>query len=187
MSKDMVYEDVPILSRRLGDHVIAGQNNATILLGRDRLGPVDSGHGSQSGAGALHLMVGRVSQDPDIQNDAATVYLSAKTDPDEQASTGMGQVQRERSGIIMRADCVRIAPRTDFKLSVGKAYMTITADGKVVIDGDIQLGEGAAQRIIRGEAFARVWKTHTHPTPMGLSGTPMELPDDVFSPENKVS
>lgn len=191
MSKDMVYESVPSLTRRQGDHLIAGQNNATILLGRDRVGPVDTGYGSRAsggaGSGAIHLSVGRKSQDPSIKDDSATIYLSAKTDPDLQADTqSVGKAVTEQSGIVMRGDCLRISARSDFKLSVGKAYMTIGSDGKIVIDGDVQLGHGAAERIIRGEQFAAIWATHTHPTPSGLSGPPQKLPDSVFSPRNKV-
>lgn len=192
MSRDMVYEEIPHVSRRAGDNLVAGQNNATILLGRDRKGSVDSGYGSRGndggkGAGAMHLIVGRNGEDPSIADDAATVYLSAKTDPDEQAATTeVGSAVKEKSAIVMRADCVRIVPRDDFKLSVGKAYMMMTSDGKIVIDGDIQLGKGAADRIIRGDAFATVWAGHTHPTPTGVSGPAQPLPQNVFSPRNKV-
>ncbi len=192
MSRDMVYEEVPRVSRRAGDNLVAGQNNSTILLGRDRMGSVDSGYGSRSndggkGAGAMHLVVGRKTEDPSIADDSATVYLSAKSDPDSQAGTdGVGPVQKAKSTAVMRADCVRIVPRTDFKLSVGKAFMTMSADGKIVIDGDVQLGKDASDRIIRGDAFSNVWGAHTHPTPTGVSGPPQPLPPNVFSPRNKV-
>lgn len=193
MSRDMVYEDVPLLSRRQGDNVVAGQNNATILLGRDRDGSVDTGYGSRThsgggkGAGAIHAVVGRQSEDPDLWNDDATVYLSAKSDPDTQARTGkIGGRQTETSAVIMRADCVRVVPRTDFKVSVGSAYLLMTSEGKIVLEGDVQLGEGAAERLIRGEAFAAVWAVHGHPTPVGMSGPPQPLPQNVFSPTNKV-
>ncbi len=186
----MVYEDVPRVSRRAGDNVIAGQSNSTILLGRDRLGPVDSGYGTGKGAGAIHLVVGRKQEDPQIESDAATVYVSAKTDPDKQATTtSVGKFDdKGKSGVILRADCVRINARTSFKMSVGKAYMTMSSDGHIVIDGDIQLGEGAADRIIRGDAFAKYWSGpgHTHPTPSGLSGPPQALPDSLLSPRNLV-
>ena len=195
MSRDMVYEDVPLVSRRTGDNVTAGQNNSTIILGRDRVGSVESGYGSQAGpdggkgAGAMHLVVGRKAPDPSVKDDAATLYLSAKTDPDLQGGTeGLGEAQKAHSGAILRADCVRITPRRDFKLSVGKAYMTLTADGKVVIEGDIQLGEGAAERILRGDAFQKFWVSaaHQHPTPSGLSGPPQPLPDSLLSSDKKV-
>jgi hypothetical protein len=188
----MVYEDVPHVSRRSGDSLLAGQNNSTIILGRDRVESVDSGYGSLSNnggkdAGAMHLVVGRKSTDPSVLKDSATLYLSSKSDPDEQADTSsVGKVMKSVSAAVMRADCVRIVPREDFKLSVGKSYITMTSDGKVVIDGDVQLGKDASERIIRGEAFAAVWASHVHPTAVGPSGPPQPLPQSVFSPRNKV-
>jgi len=185
----MVYEDVPRVSRREGDNLVAGQNNSTILLGRDRMDGVDSGYGDEKGCGAMHLVVGRKAEDLKVESDAATIYMSAKTDPDAQAGTaGVGKFNDEgKSGIVMRADCVRISPRNSFKISVGKAYMTISSDGSIVIDGDVRLGEGAADRMIRGDKFATVWGSHFHPTPAGPSGPPQPLPDIVFSPKNKVA
>lgn len=193
MSRDMVFEEVPQIRRRIGDMVVAGANNSTILLGRDRVGAIDSGYGargSSSGgakAGAIHLMAGRVGEDPSISEDAATVYLSAKTDPDANAATdSFGEVRKEKSAVIMRADCVRIVPRMDFKLSVGSAYLLMDSSGKVTIEGDVSLGEGAAERIIRGEKWSQFWNTVTVPTPMGPSGPPPPIPESVFSPRNKV-
>jgi hypothetical protein len=193
MSRDMVFEDVPFLSRRQGDNVVASQNNSTILLGRDRDGSPDTGYGARTHAeggkssGAIHAIVGRVGENPDLWNDEATLYLSAKSDPDTQAQTGnVGSKQTAKSVAIVRADCIRMVPRADFKLSVGKAYLLMTSDGKVVIEGDVQLGEGASQRIIRGEAFAQEWLNHAHPTAVGLSGGPQPLSDNVFSSQNKV-
>lgn len=190
MSKDMVYEDVPILLRRQGDHLIAGQNNSTILLGRDRVTGTETGYGSRSsggkGAGSMHLIVGRKGQDisPD---DSATVYLSSKTDPDTQAGTdSVGEPQKEKSAVVMRADCMRMTARTDFKLSVGKAYISITSAGEIVVEGDVQLGKGAADRLMRGDEFAKFWSTLVIPTPAGPSGFPPPIPQSVFSPRNRV-
>lgn len=189
MSKDMVYEDVPILLRRQGDHLIAGQNNSTILLGRDRVTKTDTGYGSRAtggkGAGSMHLIVGRKGQDISA-DDAASVYLSEKSDPDEQAQTSFGSSQKEKSVVMMRADCLRVVGRTDFKLSVGKAYISITSEGKIVIEGDVQLGADAGERIIRGEEFAKFWSTLSIPTPAGPSGPPPPIPQSAFSPRNKV-
>lgn len=193
MSSDMVYEDVPRLLRRQGDFHVAGANNASILLGRDRLGGVESGYGSTNadgggkGTGAILAVVGRSAEDPKIIDDRASLYISAKTDPDAAVGTeSIGSAQKAVSAIVMRADCMRISARTDFKVSVGKAYITIDSSGAVVIEGDVSLGQGAAERIMRGDAFAKFWSTVTVPTPMGPSGPPPPIPESVFSPRNKV-
>lgn len=193
MSRDMVYEEVPQVRRRVGDMVVAGSNNSTIILGRDRVSGIESGYGvlgsSSKGAsaGALHLIVGHADQDPSVLDDAATLYLSAKNDPDVMAATdSIGETRTEKSAAIMRADCVRIIPRIDLKLSVGKAYLLMDSSGKVTIEGDVSLGEGAAQSIMRGENWSKFWDSVVIPTPMGPSGPPPPIPPDVFSTRNKV-
>ncbi len=170
MSKDAVYEDVPGLTRRVGDCLLAGENNAAVLLGRDRLGSVDSGYGSRDsetkgrGAGAVHLMAGRVGADPSIADDRATVYLSALTDPDVAAGTDdVGTSRTKKSAVVMRADCLRLSPRVDVKISVGKAYITMTAEGVIELDGQINLTKGASDSVIKGEAFQQIFNSHGHP------------------------
>jgi len=161
MSTDMVYEDVPRLTRRTGDNLIAGSNNSTILLGRDRLGTVESGYGSLNSphggteCGAVHIIAGRVGTDPSIFDDSATIYLSAKNDPDNAAGTfSIGTVNKEKSAIVMRADCIRIVPRTDIKISIGDSYFLINNDGSITIESaDISLGFGAMQAAILGTAY----------------------------------
>jgi hypothetical protein len=193
MSKDMVYEDVPKVSRRVGDSVLAGSNNSTIILGRDRNGSTETGYGSADrpdggkSAGAIHLVVGRKGEDPSIADDSATLYLSQKSDPDDAAETFfVGQQQSEKSALIGRADCMRFVPRDDFKLVVGQAHITILSDGSVTIDGDISLGKNAADRVLRGDRFLRFWNSISIPTPSGPSGPPPPIPDDCFAPRCKV-
>lgn len=193
MSIDMVFEDVPRISRRVGDCVFAGANNSTILLGRDRVTGVDTGYGSRSGtgsgrdAGAIHLIVGRSGEDPSPAEDAATVFLSTKNDPDAMANTGgFGENRTGKSAAFIRGDCVRIVPRVDLKVSVGSAYLLIDSEGNVVIEGNISLGADAAESIIRGDQWKKFWSTVTVPTPMGPSGPPPPIPDFVFTSTSKV-
>lgn len=183
MSRDPLYEEVPRLNVRTGDALLANQNNASVLLGRDREGSVETGYGNEPGAGSVHVVVGRRGPDPVVKDDAATLYLSQKSNPDRQADTnGIGSTDRiGRSTAVLRADCVRIAPRLDIKISAGKAWMTISADGTIVLDGEISLGDGARDRLIKGDEFARFWSTLSIPTPVGPSGPPPPLPPNVFS------
>lgn len=183
MSSGVIREDVPKLNRRAGDSLLANENNSLVLLGRDRIGRVDSGYGNGPGAAALHLIVGRKSSDPSVVDDAATVYLSAKTDPDSVAGTS-GQAQTAKSAVIFRADCLRMSARVDLKISVGSAMITIS-DGKIVLDGDISLGQGAADRLLKGDAFSLFWSTLAVPvatTPAGMVAGPFPaIPQNVFS------
>lgn len=181
MSRDAVYEKVPLLQRRTGDNLLASQNNSTILLGRDRNGNVDSGYGNSKNAAAIHLTTGRLTEDPSTKNDAATVYISSKTDPDEQVGTTFGRQQKEVSAVILRGDCLRLTSRTDIKISVGQAYILMTSDGKIVIDGDISLKESASDKALKANAFAAFWNTVIVMTPQGPASPLPPLPQSVFS------
>lgn len=182
MATDMVYEDVPRLKRRTGDTVLAGGNNSALLLGRDRVDGVTSGHGSDKGSGSAHLVVGRKGEDLSFSEDSATVYASMKNDPDLVASTqGIGTESKSVSAIGMRADCVRVTARRDLKISVGSAYMMISSDGRITLDARISLGEGATDRLLKADAFSTFWNSLVIPTPAGPSGPPPPLPPSVFS------
>ena len=186
----MVFEDVPSLRRRQGDHVVQGANNACIIVGRDRPGPVEGGFGSFDGpsggrgAGSVHIVVGRSASDPSLLSDRATVYVSARTDVDGNlGDQTVGVPVRDGSAVTVRADCVRIVPRRDFRLYIGpRAYVTLGDDGRMILEGEIDLGEGAVERLLKGETFAAHMDGHTHPTPDGNSGPPIQrTPEDAFS------
>lgn len=191
MSRDMVRETVPRIDRRVGDNVIAGSNNSALILGRDRVAGVSTGYGSADhpdggkGAGSLHAVVGRKGEDPSVQEDAASIYLSEKSDPDE-ITPGPGTKRTASSCVIARGDCMRLSARQDIKLSVGKAYIIMDRDGRITIEGDISLEESASQSIMRGEAFSAFWNTVRVPTPAGLSGPLPPIPSSVFTARSKV-
>jgi hypothetical protein len=49
-------------------------------------------------------------------------------------------------------------------------------NSKVIINSsNIELGEGAAQSVILGDLFKDLFNSHTHPTPVGPSGTPVPI------------
>lgn len=182
MGRDPLYEKIPRYNLRIGDVPTASRNGSEVICERDRVDTVDSGYGTEPGSGAVRIVAGRRGPDPSVLDDPATIYLSQRTDPDLQAGTeGVGLVQRQASGMIVRADCIRLTARTDLKVSVGRAYLLISSDGQIVLDGEISLGEGAADRIIKGDEFARFWSTLSIPTPVGPSGPPPPLPPSVFS------
>lgn len=178
---DIVYESVPRVRKRDGDSLLSGANNALILLGRDRPGKIDSGYGDSSGAGTIHAVVGRSSEDMSLRDDSASVYISMKTDPDANLGINFGSRAVAVSAVISRADCIRVSSRRDLKLSAGSSYITIE-DGRIVLDGEISLGEGAAERLLKGETFVRYYMTHTHGHPMGPTTQPIQpLGEDVYS------
>jgi len=57
----------------------------------------------------------------------------------------------------------------------GEAEVRITPSGEVVVKaGRIALGERAAQAVVLGDDFQRLFNAHTHPTGVGPSGPPTQ-------------
>lgn len=181
MSYDIIKEDVPILVKRHGDRVIAGSNNSMMVFGTDRAAPgeatIDSGYGDQQNAGSWHVIVGMHSTNPNFDSDDSFIYLSRKTDVDK--NIRLESVEFSSNGgpaAILKSDSVRIVAREDMKISVGSCYITLKKDGKIVLDGNVQLGHGATQNILKGPAFLTAFKGHKHGCPSGggISTPPLD-------------
>ncbi len=127
-------EGVPELIKAGCEKVIQNANNSSIVLGRDRPGSRASGYAGRghTHAGSIDIVVGRMGRDavektpnkekavcdPDFIRDAARIYLSQKTDIDENFNLSNGSMANSiaRSGIGIKADAVRIIAREGIKL-----------------------------------------------------------------------
>ena len=149
-----MIEPTPAFYQADCEKVIKGQNSSYIVLGRDRVNSMQSGYG---GTGAVQssmidLVVGRMgsegnkSQDedgediycnPSFTKDAARIYISQKTDIDDNFSLAAGKVglSKSRSAIAMKADAVRIIGREGIKLIT-------RGDRKNSRGGDISIVKG---------------------------------------------
>ena len=139
-------EAIPVFIQAPNEKVISGKNNSHIVFGRDRPSDRLSGYGGKGDtqAGMIDLVVGRgdnndprqvdeknraVYVNPDFTNDSARIYISQKTDIDENFKITGGSLgnQKARSAIGIKADAVRIIgrdgiqliTRTDLKNSMG--------------------------------------------------------------------
>lgn len=203
MSYEMVRDDVPPFTRRIGDQVIQGSNNSIVILGRDRpsdhksgLGSTDSAGGGQ-GTGVIHAIAGRAGKDPSFIEDKSFIYLSMKTDGD--MNLEISQVEFDGGigpYVIQKSDHLRMTARKDVKIVIdgSQTYAAIRDreivvksgagtirmfDDRIVIDaGRIELGSGASQKIILGDSFMTLFNRHTHPTSVGPSGKPLEKMGD---------
>jgi hypothetical protein len=166
-----------------------GRNNTYIVFGRDRPGVKSSGYGGKgaSHAGAISIVAGRRGQeaadlnekneiiyaDPDHRTDAAFIYLSQKTNIDEnlgikpeiapQAMAGTGEAitpitgwsqSEAKSGIILKADNVRMVARQKIKLVTGTDNKLSTDTESLAVYGiDLIAGNDPSdlQAIVKGE------------------------------------
>lgn len=178
MSRDMVYEDAPKFSSRVGDHVIYGSNNTLIVLGRDRAknGPasVDDGLGSAGpgdagkGTGTVHIVAGLDSSsgDPDFSKDRSFVYVSMKTDADKNLDMKNGGRQNDPAApaVIVKSDLLRFVCRKNsvFSMEDSKSYVVLEKDRSFVSVADgsstFELKDGKAVVSIKGGATITVEK-----------------------------
>jgi hypothetical protein len=96
---------------------------------------------------------------PDFQNDLSRIYMSMKTNADENFSIeveGMDQSDGESPAIVVKTDQVRLIARQDLKITVGESgtgsAIVMKADGDIVFipgsEGIIKLGGDNADKAI---------------------------------------
>lgn len=69
----------------------------------------------------------------------------------------------------------------------GAEEVTVKGDEKVIVDSPlIEVGKDSTEKIVLGTSWAALFKAHTHPTPSGPSGTPVNAAqaDSCLSDQN---
>ena len=131
---DTLSEPVPEYIEAPCETVMQGQNNSYIVLGRDRPASRLSGYGGMGDtqASSIDMCVGRMAwaprsadaqnnvvfADPNFEVDSARIYISQKTDIDDNFNLADGTVgnSKAKSGIGIKADAVRLIAREGIKL-----------------------------------------------------------------------
>tara|TARA_R100000008_G_scaffold36196_1_gene20640 strand:- start:1823 stop:2746 length:924 start_codon:yes stop_codon:yes gene_type:complete len=146
-------EAVPNYIQTESEHVISNKNNSWIVLGRDRPRGIASGYGGRgdTGAASIDLCVGRMSAnpisdayvDPNFRTDAARIYISQKTDVDENFNLTEGTLgmSETKSAVAIKADGVRIIAREGIKLVTTTDSLN-SQGGRVKSLGNIDLIAG---------------------------------------------
>ena len=144
---------------------VTQHGNSWIVLGRDRPASRASGYAGQghTQASSIDIVVGRgapvptsdINVDPSFSNDAARIYISQKTDIDDNfriVNGGMGS-SHAKSGIGIKADAVRIIGTEGIKL-VTRTSVTNSKGGSVAPSG-IELiavnDEEGLQSMVKGQ------------------------------------
>jgi len=135
--QDRILEAHPHYNAAPSEAVTEGENNNFIVLGRDRPKGLKSGYGGKGDthSGKIDIVVGmqginvkeesedgqRLYTDPDLILDAARIYISQKTDVDDNFHLKDGKVGnvKTRSAIAIKADGVRVIGREGIKLVTG--------------------------------------------------------------------
>lgn len=170
----------PNYNEASGEKVFQGKNNQYITLGRDRPGGVLSGYGGKGDThcGMIDIVVGRhgivgreidsegtpVYLDNHLPLDAARIYISQKTDIDGNFDgiSGVDNIlpfgfvgnPQARSGILIKADGVRIVAREGIKLVAGVDRFNSAGYQKESIQGIDLMGNNTdegLQSLVKGQ------------------------------------
>jgi len=152
------------------------KNNAQVVITGDRPASIASGFGGKghTGASSIDIVAGRmgadqrpVTVDPSFSKDAARIYISQKTDIDDNFKIKQGNVgkAKARSAIGMKADAIRIISRdggiklvtgVDRKNSQGGEIKSVT--GVEIIAGN---DDGDVQPMVKGANLSEALKRMT--------------------------
>jgi hypothetical protein len=93
-------------------------------------------------------------------------------------------INPDKSITIEHADSKSIIELNGTSISIVSQESVKVSCKKAVIDSpNIELGEGAVESLIKGDAFKLIWDTHTHPGPNLPPSAP--LPSGVLSKTSK--
>ena len=131
-------EPTPFYDSTETENVIQNKSGAWIVLGKDRHGTKKTGYGGMghTHCASIDLVTGRYGRfarrytkrgtplyaDPNYDFDAARIYISQKTDVDDNFGLVAGPNSpntKPRSAVAMKADNVRIIARESIKLVTG--------------------------------------------------------------------
>lgn len=133
---DTLLEPIATRNNSPGEVEYANENNASIILGRDRINTKDSGYGGRGDTqcGAIDLVVGlganrdlfdqngnKIAIDPNFEKDPARIYISQKSNVDEAFGLVDGTYgsATTKSSVSVKADNVRIISRESTKIVAG--------------------------------------------------------------------
>lgn len=144
-------ESYPKYDKAICETVFEGDNNSFIILGRDRPYSLGSGKGASGGkCGRIHMIAGlgaaskigtdrKTKTGPNLITDAATLYISQRTDIDMffGIPQGSGMSSKNRSAAALKADQIRIIGREHIKIYAGPCLAPEIGKEKNSFGGDI--------------------------------------------------
>ena len=146
-------EPIPKYATSDSEKLLDNGTNASIVLGKDRPSSKLSGYGGRgdAGAGTLDIVAGRMAHspssvnannediqaNPDFKIDASRIYVSQKTDIDDNFDLVDGKLGRStaRAGIGIKSDALRLIGREGIKIVTGTDVKNSTGEDLVSVGG----------------------------------------------------
>jgi len=166
---DHLVEPVPTFNIAPCERIKQGENNTFIVLGRDRPAGEYTGYGGKG-----HMKCGTVDivavsdggieltpvlANPNFELDAARIYVSQKTDVDENFRLPSGEVGDSigKSAVALKADGIRIIGREGVKIVTGvdsynsRGAPIGTIPGIDLIAGGVRDQDPGLQPLVKGD------------------------------------
>jgi len=174
INSNFIQEEVPLFAPRVGDRVIEGSNNTTIVLGRDR--PDAVGSGEKEKAGTIDLVAGRAkAEDLNMKDDKSRIYVSMKTDADKNFSIDVGPAGGAAATIVINSEQIRVVAKG--KGGSKKPMIKVVSDGEIIVEGtNIVLGKDADDWVVTGNKLVQFLTKVVVNTPAGPGALAM-VPD----------
>lgn len=148
----MIRDVIPSFLRRLTDKILEGTNRTRIVLGTDRKDLISSGYGdggqNDVESGAIDIVAGYKNQNPSFQEDRARIYLSSKSNPDENLELEQGPKVQGESVIISKAENNYILAANNLKILCGENTILINKDGTIQIQSNNSVDIKSGQLVI---------------------------------------
>lgn len=162
LNNTQMPESVSTYQRAAGEITLEGNNNSLIVLGRDRPRNKLSGYGGagHTQCGSISMVVGRPQEyglsSLDPITDAATVYISQKSDVDKNYGLADGSVGNSsaESCVAIKADSTRIIGRAGIKIVTGTDE-TYASGEEILKNAGIDLNSGNQQGSYTVPGFAQ--------------------------------
>ena len=154
----------PLFNKAECEVDLCNESNAGVVVGRDRPGTKTTGYGGKghTQCGMVDIVAGRMGSyvrevdnegelvfaNPDFKVDAARIYISQKTDIDDNFHLTKGSVgnSRGKSGIGIKADDLRLIARNGIKLITGTDARDSQGDRQTATVGiDLLAGNDSSQ------------------------------------------
>jgi hypothetical protein len=146
-------EPKPKFVQSEAEKIIDNGTNAQIVVGKDRPSSLLSGYGGRgdTGTGTIDIVVGRMSHNPctvdqsgnelrtnpDFKLDASRIYISQKTDIDDNFDLVDGKVgnSKARSGMALKSDAIRLIGREGIKFVTGTDVKNSSGENILSVSG----------------------------------------------------
>lgn len=181
-----VYYDNVYPSDELKDEILNSYENAHVLVYDTAFGLNDDGENTREGEHIKIFFTEEKGLMLDYSTELGSSIINIKPDNNIEIINANGDIiEMKNDGNISFTHSASMTINLEKDIEINCVNSRIIASGEVHLDSPrIKLGESAAEAIVKGDTFKKIWDLHVHPTGVGLSGPPTTKIDSSLSSKN---